>query len=137
MKWLDLPLSWPPNKSLSKKFHLDLEFLECVGVVMNHTFLPCTLGNPTPNFDFGITFESISIFRFNFESLPNLRNCQDIPDRSAPSCGLSCRFSRVTSLRGIQDYHTYMHFNGPKHNTSIDRSTNQSDDVTADLAHSW
>ena len=98
--------------------------------VMNHTFPYHSHLAPQRPIS---TFESILIFQFDFELLPNLRNCQDIPNHSAPSCGLSCRFSRVTTSRGIQDHHAYMHFNGPKRNTSIDQCTNQSDDITADL----
>ena len=36
-----------------------------------------------------------------------------------------------------KDHHTYMHVDGPKRDTSIDRSTDRSDDITANLAHSW
>ena len=75
--------------------------------------LPLTLSPQRPI----STFESILIFRFNFNSLPNCQNHQDVPDHSAPCCGLSCRISMVTTLRGIQDHHAYMHFDGPKCNS--------------------
>ena len=38
-------------------------------------------------------------------------------------------------MRGIQDYHAYIHIDGSRHNPSIDRSANRSLDVTTDPAH--
>ena len=102
--------------------------------VMNHTF-PYHSHSPNTPSRLQINPHISIRFRFNFNSLPDLQNCQNIPDHSAPCCGPSCRFSMVTTSRGIQD-HAYMHFDSPRHNTLINWSTNRPYDITTDLVHS-